>query len=351
MKKKIVISAYNIHQGGGKILLDALVKALSAKNADQNTLTPTLFLDSRYELTTDVQATIFRVKPTLIDRIKAEKHISQLTQENDILLCFGNLPPLFKSFTKTFVYVQTKYLVSSQFICWTNIRTAARTFFEKAWFVIKKSKKYTYFVQTASMKKDFVNTYGPKYNCEILGFAPHFTKSMTEKGTQKGHKLLYVSSGESHKNHANLFSALAELKIKGIVAPLTLTLDTTQYPEVASLMHDFKSRLDLSIHNYSSLPREAVLKLYLEHDALVFPSYFESFGLPLIEAHHFGLPIIASDRDFVRDVVDPVETFDPNSPKSIADSIERFLKSERQVTSKKTNIKTAEEFLWRLTNS
>ena len=58
--------------------------------------------------------------------------------------------------------------------------------------------------------------------------------------------------------------------------------------------------------------------------ALIFPSKYESFGLPLIEASKMHIPIIASELDFVRDVCNPIQTFDPNSAISIARAINRF---------------------------
>jgi hypothetical protein len=48
--------------------------------------------------------------------------------------------------------------------------------------------------------------------------------------------------------------------------------------------------------------------------------------LPLIEAHEAGVDILASEMDFVRDVVDPVQSFNPFSPISIAKSVKRYLK-------------------------
>ena len=67
----------------------------------------------------------------------------------------------------------------------------------------------------------------------------------------------------------------------------------------------------------------------------------ESYGLPLVEASQYGIPIIASELDYVRDVVDPIESFDPNSAKSISRSVIRFLKMEE----KKTEIITPVEFI------
>jgi hypothetical protein len=48
-------------------------------------------------------------------------------------------------------------------------------------------------------------------------------------------------------------------------------------------------------------------------------------GLPLIEAREAKVDIIAAELDYVRDVVTPVQTFDPNSPISIARSVKRYL--------------------------
>ena len=59
---------------------------------------------------------------------------------------------------------------------------------------------------------------------------------------------------------------------------------------------------------------------------MIFPSTSESFGLPLVEAAHLGLPILAPELDYVRDVCSPVQTFDPTSPLSIARAVKRFLK-------------------------
>ena len=67
-------------------------------------------------------------------------------------------------------------------------------------------------------------------------------------------------------------------------------------------------------------------ELYQQSRALVYPSTFESFGLPLIEARQAGIAILAGELDYVRDLVDPEETFDPGSPVSIARAIKRFLR-------------------------
>ena len=44
--------------------------------------------------------------------------------------------------------------------------------------------------------------------------------------------------------------------------------------------------------------------MYKSCDALVFPSYIETYGLPLIEAASLGVPIIAADLPYAREVLE-----------------------------------------------
>jgi hypothetical protein len=47
--------------------------------------------------------------------------------------------------------------------------------------------------------------------------------------------------------------------------------------------------------------------------------------MPLIEASQAGLPVLASELDYVRDVIDPEQSFDPESAISIARAVKRFI--------------------------
>ena len=89
--------------------------------------------------------------------------------------------------------------------------------------------------------------------------------------------------------------------------------------------------------------RRDVQPLYRSASALVYPSLLESFGLPLTEAKACGLPVIAAELDVVRDVLDPVQAFDPLSPTSIARAVIRFMGIDEPRTHY-----TPQEFLDRL---
>ena len=52
--------------------------------------------------------------------------------------------------------------------------------------------------------------------------------------------------------------------------------------------------------------------------------------MPLIEASQLDLPVIAAELDYVRDILDPVETFDPESSMSITRAVKRFMGKNEQ---------------------
>ena len=77
---------------------------------------------------------------------------------------------------------------------------------------------------------------------------------------------------------------------------------------------------------YKSFDSNEISLIYSKCKALVFPSFVETLGLPLIEAKRYELDVLASELDYVRDIVEPNETFDPQSSLSIYRAIKRYLK-------------------------
>lgn len=106
---------------------------------------------------------------------------------------------------------------------------------------------------------------------------------------------------------------------------LQLTLSPVHHPELTAWIDAYSRRSGLRIENAGEVDPEHLSRLYDEAAALIYPSIAESLGLPLLEARVHGLPIVASERDFVRDIVIPQQTFDPESALSIARAVRRFL--------------------------
>jgi glycosyltransferase involved in cell wall biosynthesis len=153
---------------------------------------------------------------------------------------------------------------------------------------------------------------------------PHIMKKRAK------YDFVYVASGEPHKNHHNLIKAWALLADEEIRPSLCLTLDKKRFSDLCALFEMKKRKLGLNITNFSTLSNLEIQSLYKKARALIYPSTLESLGLPIIEARCEGLPILAPEMDYVRDVIDPEQTFDPNSPFSIARAVKRFLGKTEQ---------------------
>ncbi len=68
----------------------------------------------------------------------------------------------------------------------------------------------------------------------------------------------------------------------------------------------------------------------LDHaSALVFPSIYEGFGIPVLEAMNAGVPVVCSDRGALPEVAGSAALyFDPSTPDRIADAIQRIIADE-----------------------
>jgi len=75
----------------------------------------------------------------------------------------------------------------------------------------------------------------------------------------------------------------------------------------------------------------AMSRLYRGASALVYPSRYEGFGLPPLEAMSYGCPVVASSAAAMPEVIgDAGEYFDPDRPDSIAPAIERIVFSQER---------------------
>jgi len=84
---------------------------------------------------------------------------------------------------------------------------------------------------------------------------------------------------------------------------LLLTITCQQLPrECKGLIDQVKDNVVF----LGSLTHQEVMKLYCT-SVLVFPSYIETYGLPLKEASLCGAPIIAADRPFSREILEHYE--------------------------------------------
>ena len=91
--------------------------------------------------------------------------------------------------------------------------------------------------------------------------------------------------------------------------------------------------------------------LYNKPRALVFPSFIEGFGMPVLEAMHAGLPVITSDRGALAEVAgDAALLADPARPEDIAAAMGRIAVDEKLCGElRERGLRRAAQFSWRKT--
>lgn len=318
------IYAPSIHVGGGSVLLTELIKYFSMNSR------VIFYLDSRYQFPFELPGNVKvkRINNNFISRIFYEFFLSFNVKEKDKCLFFSNLPPLFNIKGKVYVYIQNRFLVD-------NLSPfSSLNFIEKLRIIIERNilryfkfRVDFFYVQTITMKiltDDYLNVSSivhPIYNS--------FSDKRLDAKRAIYFDFIYVASGNKHKNHINLLKAWILLSQDGFKPSLVLTLDENNDKVLINYILDITKTYDLKICISNSLPNHNLLSLYEKCRALIYPSLFESFGLPLLEAKIIGLPVLASELDYVRDIIDPVETFDPYSPVSIKKSVIRFMNLDK----------------------
>jgi glycosyltransferase involved in cell wall biosynthesis len=128
----------------------------------------------------------------------------------------------------------------------------------------------------------------------------------------------YPANMWPHKNHRLLFLALHRLRqMYGMSLSLVLTGDDLgQWGELEAVARHFHLHED--IHYLGYVPVDALPGLYRGAALLLYPSLFEGFGIPLVEAMTLGCPVAAANTTSIPEVVgDAALLFDPRQPDSI----------------------------------
>jgi glycosyltransferase involved in cell wall biosynthesis len=150
--------------------------------------------------------------------------------------------------------------------------------------------------------------------------------------------LLYPANLWPHKNHGRLLRAFAAAAVGDLHLVLTGQTYGRPLPGPASDR----------VRHLGHLPFEQLPALYRRATAMIFPSLFEGFGMPLVEAMACGCPVAASDRGAIAEVCgDAALRFDPADEDAIAGAIRRVVTDDAlRARLRAAGIARAAEFRW-----
>lgn len=160
--------------------------------------------------------------------------------------------------------------------------------------------------------------------------------------------VLYVGTLEERKNLVTLVQGFALMRTQsGLPHRLILTGKPGHgFDKIQAAIRTCPSREAVDVPGYVS--RERVLQLYRGADALVLPSLYEGFGLPVLEAMTCGTPVVCSRAASLPEVAgDAAEYFDPRSAEELATVLEKVLSStELQSEMRRKGLRRTKLFSW-----
>jgi glycosyltransferase involved in cell wall biosynthesis len=159
---------------------------------------------------------------------------------------------------------------------------------------------------------------------------------------------LYVGNIKPHKNLERLIDAF-DLVRRGGYERLELLIigdQISKYPRLRRAVD--RHKLHKHVRFLGFVPDDTLAALYRLATVFVFPSLYEGFGLPPLEAMASGTPVVTSNRSSLPEVVgDAAVLVDPYSAASIAEGIQRVLSDAdlRRALSER-GLARAREFSW-----
>lgn len=165
--------------------------------------------------------------------------------------------------------------------------------------------------------------------------------------------ITYVGGMNAHKNILSLLKAMPRLITERPKLHLAIVGSTSGkgfWDNVPELQAFVKGNPPLATHVHFTgyLSDADLVKLFASTDALVFPSLWEGFGLPAVEAMSCGVPVLASNLSSLPEVIgDAGLFFDPTSIEDIGDTVVRFFSDKAlraQVTA--AALPRAAQFTW-----
>lgn len=149
------------------------------------------------------------------------------------------------------------------------------------------------------------------------------TEVLPRLGLQAKQYLMYPANFWKHKNHEMLLTAFAMARRNGLGDDIKLVCTgapNARHGELKRAAIDFGLGSHVIFPGY--LPSAELLTLLMNSAGMVFPSLYEGFGLPVIEAMAIGVPVACSNVTSLPEVAhDAAILFDPRKPQEIAAAI------------------------------
>ncbi len=160
--------------------------------------------------------------------------------------------------------------------------------------------------------------------------------------------ILALGSIQPRKNLARLIRAYSTLQNKSNKLPELVIAGKRGWLEAETMRAAEQSRARNNIRFIGYVPENDLPPLFTAATCFVYPSYFEGFGLPVVEAMQCGTPVIAGNRTSLPEVVGEAAVLvDPFDENAIARALSDLIHNPDYRTSLSTKgLERAKTFSW-----
>lgn len=298
----ILIDSVFINSQGGINLLNLIINY--AKSNEKKYF---FLIDYRLKNKIDVNG----LKATFIKPSIMKRHLFYIKNKLSFssVFCFANLPPTISLDCVVYTFFQNINMLNP------DHNKSFLNFLKNVFLKVFKANTNFWIVQTKYTKKLLAKN---KVNVNQIKVIPFFSDELIKKEvlfkstTNKEYNhlnFLYPCDGEKHKNHIRLINAFSNYNKINRNSKLILTIDK-KYTKIIDKINNEIIK-GTKIINLGILSQQDLHAEYLKTDVVLFPSLGESLGLGLIEACAYNIPIIASDLEYVHEIIKPSAVFDP----------------------------------------
>lgn len=170
----------------------------------------------------------------------------------------------------------------------------------------------------------------PKFDIEINSLKPYY---------------LFVGTVQPRKNLKRVIKAFAAFHLQGGLKLVIVGQKGWMSDEIYKLPK--KLGIEDKVKFLGYVPDEKLPVLYSGAEAFLFPSLFEGFGLPILEAQACGTPVITSNTSSMPEVIgDGAILVDPYSVDDIVDGMRKIEDRELRMEKIKKGFENVKRFSW-----
>lgn len=182
-------------------------------------------------------------------------------------------------------------------------------------------------------KKDILKYYGSKYtNVEVIypGVNSIFHNAKKKKNIVDKPYFLSLCTHPKRKNIVSVIVSFAENNdLSSYTYVIAGLISSEQQGELQEIINEYSLQDRVIFFGYAR--EEDIISLYQNAEFFIFPSFYEGFGFPVLEAMAAGCPVITANNSSLTEITPQIEWLvDPFSIADISDKMSKLVKLNPQ---------------------